>query len=270
MPRSVFWLIIAVLCVVIMSWNAATDAAAQAGSVPSQSLDFDLYRDTVEPILLARRAGNARCVVCHSRGGGNSYLEPLTPGRDSYDEEQSLRNFERVRRLVVPGAPTESVLLMNPLTEEAGGSHWHAGGKHWESQTDPEWQTLAGWVNTTVATLDFDFYRDNVEPILLAKRPGNARCVVCHSRGGGNSYLEPLSPGIDSYDEDQSGRNFERIQQLVVPGAPLESALLVNPLAEEAGGSHWHAGGKHWITQDAPEWQTLARWVQGATGGNGR
>ena len=63
----------------------------------------------------------------------------MTPGAEGYDEEQSARNFQRIQRLVVPGAPTESVLLMNPLTEEAGGSHWHAGGKHWTSQTDPEW-----------------------------------------------------------------------------------------------------------------------------------
>ncbi len=25
----------------------------------------------------------------------------------------------------------------------------------------------------------------------------------------------------------------------------------------------WHAGGKHWASQEAPEWQTLAKWVQG-------
>ena len=95
---------------------------------------------------------------------------------------------------------------------------------------------------------------------------GNARCVVCHSRGGGNSFLEPLAPGRTTYDEEQSFRNFERVQRLVVPGAPLESILLVNPLAEEAGGSHWHAGGKHWPSQDVPEWQTLAAWVHGQTG----
>ena len=114
--------------------------------------------------------------------------------------------------------------------------------------------------------LDFDFYLDRVEPILLSRRTGNARCVTCHSRGGGgNSYFEPLAPGATTYDAAQSRRNFERIQHLVVPGEPLQSALLLNPLAEEAGGSHWHGGGKHWTSQDAEEWQTLARWVRGRT-----
>ena len=36
------------------------------------------------------------------------------------DWEQSFRNFERVQRLVVPGAPMESVQLVNPLVEAAG------------------------------------------------------------------------------------------------------------------------------------------------------
>jgi len=109
-------------------------------------LDYRAYRETVEPVFFRRRPGNARCIVCHSRGGGNSFLEPLAPDATSYDEEQSLRNFERVQQLVAPGAPLRSVLLVNPLTEDAGGSHWHAGGKHWESRDDPEWQTLADWV----------------------------------------------------------------------------------------------------------------------------
>jgi len=264
--------LLALLCVQLVSGVTAPVAAAQsaAGGEMLLALDFELYRDEVEPILLATRSGNARCVVCHSRGGGNAYLEPLTPGRDSYDEEQSFRNFERIQRLVKPGAPLESVLLVNPLSEEAGGSHWHGGGKHWSSQSDQEWQVLARGVNTTTPSLDFDFYREEVEPVLLSRRAGNARCVVCHSRGGGNAYMEPLSPGSDTYDEEQSLRNYQRIQRLVRPGAPLESVLLVNPLSEEAGGSHWHGGGKHWTSQDAPEWQILARWVRGETGGASR
>ena len=244
---------------------APPPAAAQppAAGETLLGLDFDLYLETVEPVFLNRRPGNARCVVCHSTGGGNAFLEPLPPGRETWDEEQSFRNFERVQRLVVPGAPMESVLLVNPLTEEAGGSRWHAGGKHWESPNDEEWQALARWVNMTSVGLDFGFYRDHVEPIFLNRRPGNARCVVCHSTGGGNAFLEPLPPGRETWDEEQSFRNFERVQRLVVPGAPMESVLLVNPLTEEAGGSRWHAGGKHWTTPDADEWQTLAAWVGG-------
>ena len=254
---------------------ALAAGAGLAGPAPAQTpgeggtllgLDFDLYRSTVEPIFLHRRPGNARCVVCHSTGGGNSFLEPLPPGRETWDEEQSFRNFERVQRLVVPGAPLRSALLVNPLVEEAGGSRWHAGGKHWASQDDEEWRALAGWVRTTSIALDFGFYRDEVEPVFLHRRPGNARCVVCHSTGGGNSFLEPLPPGRETWDEEQSFRNFERVQRLVVPGAPLRSALLVNPLVEEAGGSRWHAGGKHWTSQDAEEWRTLAAWVRGRTG----
>jgi hypothetical protein len=243
------------------------ESAAAAAPVASM-LDFEVYRTQVEPILMSARRGNARCVACHSRGGGNAYLEPLAPGASTYTEEQSRRNFERVTRLVVPGDPLKSLLLMNPLAEEAGGSHWHGGGKHWDSQGHPEWQTLAAWVRTPLAPaaaprLDFDVYRTRVEPILMSARKGNARCVACHSRGGGNAYLDPLAPGASTYTEEQSRRNFERVARLVVPGDPLKSLLLLNPLAEEAGGSHWHGGGKHWDSQGHPEWQALAAWVRG-------
>jgi len=113
------------------------------------------------------------------------------------------------------------------------------------------------------SSLDYEAFRTKVQPILMTKRKGNARCTSCHARGGGNAYLEPLPPEATAYTDDQTKRNFERVQRLVVPGEPLKSPLLINPLAQEAGGSHWHGGGKHWPTQDHPEWQTLAAWVTG-------
>jgi hypothetical protein len=48
---------------------------------------------------------------------------------------------------VKPGDPSASPLLLHPLAVSAGGDHFHAGGKHWQSRNDPEWQTLARWVN---------------------------------------------------------------------------------------------------------------------------
>jgi len=257
------------LAMLLLLWPALSLAptgflyAQQPSAVATSPLDYDVFKTSVQPILTSPRAGHARCIACHSRGGGNSYLEPLAPGSTTYTEEQSQRNFERIQRLVVPGEPLKSPLLINPLVEDAGGSHWHGGGKHWDSQDDPEWQTLATWVRTTTPTLDFEVFRTRVLPILTSQRSGHARCIACHSRGGGNSYLEPLAPGSTTYTDEQANRNFERIQRLVVPGEPLKSPLLINPLAEEAGGSHWHGGGKHWDSQDDPEWQTLAAWVRG-------
>ncbi len=117
--------------------------------------------------------------------------------------------------------------------------------------------------SASTTALDFEFFKTNVQPIFLTKRPGNVRCVVCHA-GAGRFSLQPLSPGSASWDEEQSRRNFQAVQRLVVPGNPLVSRLLLKPLAEEAGGQRLHQGGKHWHSQDDPEWQTLATWVRGS------
>src|SRR5580765_198205 len=117
------------------------------GTPPAPALDYEVFKTKVQPIFLAARTanGNARCAACHSRGAG-AYLEPLPPGSTTWTEDQSRRNFDRVSRLVVPGEPLKSILLINPLDTEAGGTPWHEGGKHWHSQNDAEWQTLAAWV----------------------------------------------------------------------------------------------------------------------------
>ena len=77
---------------------------------------------------------------------GQPRLVALPEGATTWTEEQSRQNFQAWQRVVVPGDPTASRLLMHPLAKTAGGDPFHAGGKHWQSQSDPEWQTLAGWV----------------------------------------------------------------------------------------------------------------------------
>ena len=111
--------------------------------------------------------------------------------------------------------------------------------------------------------LDFEFFRTRVEPIFLAKRKGLARCYACHGQGT-PFRLQPLQAGSMSWNESDSRRNFEATLRLVVPGNPAASRLLTMPLAADAGGVAFHPGGKHWSSQDAPEWQTLAAWVRGA------
>lgn len=111
--------------------------------------------------------------------------------------------------------------------------------------------------------LDFSYFRERVEPALLKKRPGLARCVTCHEHG--TPPLQPLAAGAAGWSEEQSRKNFAIWKLFVVPGAPEKSKMLLHPLAKAAGGDKFHAGGRHWQSKDDPEWRTLADWVRGAT-----
>jgi hypothetical protein len=113
------------------------------------------------------------------------------------------------------------------------------------------------------SALDYAVYKAKIEPLLLEKRPGHARCVVCHSTGT-NFRLQPLSPGQKAWTDEQSQKNFQMVSRFVLPGVPMKSRFLVMALAHEAGGVEFHPGGKHWQTQDDPEWKTMADWVKGA------
>jgi hypothetical protein len=117
--------------------------------------------------------------------------------------------------------------------------------------------------STTPVALDYEVFKTKVEPILLAKRAGHARCIACHASGT-PFRLQPLSRGGTSWNEQESRSNFEAIRRVVVPGSD-KSRLLIHPLAEEAGGDFFHNGGKHWASQNDPEWQTLKAWVLGQT-----
>ena len=113
------------------------------------------------------------------------------------------------------------------------------------------------------STLEYTVYKAKIEPLLLEKRPGHARCVVCHSTGT-NFRLQPLSPGQKAWTDEQSQKNFQMVSRFVLPGVPTKSRFLVMALAHEAGGVEFHPGGKHWQTQDDPEWKTMADWVKAA------
>jgi mono/diheme cytochrome c family protein len=112
---------------------------------PASALDFEVYRTEVEPIFLEKKAGFTRCVVCHTEGRVG-FLEALSSGATTWDEEQSRKNFEAVSRLVTPGQPLASRLLMHPLEPAAGGDEFHNGGRQFASQDDPQFQRIAAWV----------------------------------------------------------------------------------------------------------------------------
>jgi hypothetical protein len=112
--------------------------------------------------------------------------------------------------------------------------------------------------------LDFETYKTRVEPVFLERRPGHARCVVCHEASNSAFRLQPLTPGSTKWTEEQSRRNFESVSHLVKPGNPKASKLLIHPLSPDAGGDIFHGGGRQFASQNDPDWIAIAEWVSSA------
>ena len=123
------------------------------------------------------------------------------------------------------------------------------------------WMLAATAVAAQQPTLDYDYFKTKVQPIFMAKRPGHARCISCHSSGT-PLRLQPLAAGATSWTDEESQKNFNVIKR--VAGAGAKSRLIMHPLEESAGGDFYHSGGKHWSSQSDPEWQVLKAFVEGA------
>lgn len=112
--------------------------------------------------------------------------------------------------------------------------------------------------------LDFDYFKNEVQPIFLAKREGNVRCIQCHTRSS-NFRLQPLAEHQLFWTDAQSRENFESASQFVLAGEnPLSSRFLTHALAASAGGDPFHGGGKHFHSQFDAEWRIMADWAAGA------
>ena len=117
-------------------------------------------------------------------------------------------------------------------------------------------------------TLDYEFFKANVEPIFLKKRwPNHARCYSCHeqSKHRNGLHLETLTPGANFWTEEQSRKNFETVSKLVVPGNPDASFFPMHPLDPVAGGTwqHVHNGGRQFESKDDPDFKNAVAWIRG-------
>jgi hypothetical protein len=124
--------------------TAAVASHAQQPAASGPPLNYEYFKAKVEPVLLAKRPGHARCVACHGQGTPLRF-QPLAPGATTWTEEESRKNFDVIKRVAQPGN-LKSRLLMHPLEEQAGGDFYHNGGKHFASQNDPEFQVLKAFV----------------------------------------------------------------------------------------------------------------------------
>ena len=87
----------AVFVVAVLALAGTASAAAQSSSKAPPQLDYDYFTKRVEPIFLAKRAGHARCYVCHAESNNTLRLEKLEPGKlqtliDLLEEIHSLKS----------------------------------------------------------------------------------------------------------------------------------------------------------------------------------
>ncbi|MBL4820016.1 MAG: YncE family protein [Gammaproteobacteria bacterium] len=112
--------------------------------------------------------------------------------------------------------------------------------------------------------LDFEYFKNEVQPIFLAKRRNNVTCIQCHVRNR-TFPMQALEEGKFFWTEEQSRLNFQYASAFTRPGEhPLKSRLLTHALSSSAGGDPFHGGGKHFLNQNDPEWRIMADWVAGA------
>ncbi len=255
---------------------AVQTAANTEVSDTLKGLDYELYKETVEPIFIRYRGGfvgsDTACVACHTvQANAPLGLEPLTKenGEVFWTEAQSRTNFANVAMLVNPAAPETSRLLQAPLAPLAGGMS-HSGGIFWASKDDAEYQTIASWIATgdpnspvdPLVEVDFEFFRACVQPIFVNPIENAMPCIECHS---GEFAIPP--PENSYWSVEASQLEFTALLNYVDPGRPEYTRFLHKPLHPNAGGDLMHNGGRRWFSKEDPERQALEAWVRGeATG----
>jgi YVTN family beta-propeller protein len=231
------------LCLVTFASTAI--AQPRPSSAPPASLDYDFFKNNVQPIFAARRPGHARCISCHV-SASPLRLQPLAPGRTTWSDEETRKNFDAVRRVVMPGS-LKSRLLVHPLAQDAGGDFYHNGGKHWSSQNDPEWQTLKTWVlgsaapaaQSTVRIIQTNSAGDNVH--LIDPVTNTVVGVISGIEAGHGAGAAPDGSRIYVSDEADSsldvvdGKTLKVIKKIPLSGHP-------NNMAVGRDGRHVYVG----------------------------
>ena len=237
-----------------------------------KGLDFEFYKESVEPIFIRYRGGfvgsDTACIACHTvQANAPLGLVALTEenGEVYWTEEQSRTNMENVALLVNPSAPETSRILMAPLAPTAGGEA-HSGGIFWDSANHSEYRIISQWIATgnpnagaePTVDIDFEFFRSCVQPIFVNPIENAMPCIECHS----GQFAIP-NPDNSYWTLEQSRQSFEELMTFVDPGRPDYSRFLHKPLHPDAGGDLMHNGGRRWYSQDDPERRALENWVRG-------
>lgn len=193
--------------------------------------NYPEFRDRVMPVLRSCNSGS-----CHGAPQSDFYIAC------GDDDAQRAFNFSQAWSFVDNPA-TQSQLLEVPLAIAAGGLP-HTGGDQFATADAPGYLAMAAWAEK-VGRIDFGagdpgklFFKDHVQPTLLARGCGFA---ACHSPMAGNDFkLRTGSNGF--FSAVATERNYtllrEEFMALEVPDVGRGRAVAKNLLPEDNGISH--------------------------------
>jgi hypothetical protein len=127
----------------LLKWISSLPAGRYVPA-PEPPVDFAFFRACVQRVFATPREGHIACSNCHA-GGLVGFAPPPQNGK-AWSDEEARRAFQSISRVIIPGNPEQSRFLLKPLHPDGGGTYTHNGPRRWQSQSDPEWQMLAGWV----------------------------------------------------------------------------------------------------------------------------
>lgn len=151
------------------------DLPTGAGFDPTQDpsrADFAMFRDEVEPVLVAKCASGS----CHGYRGNALHL---TCG----SSPEQVRWDYFVAAAYLGATPSSSELARRPLRGAMGGS-FHEGGAIFGSSSDAGYEAIVGWASkhgppaAASASPAFDFFAHRVQPALVRK---GCMLLQCHS-----------------------------------------------------------------------------------------
>ncbi len=117
--------------------------------------------------------------------------------------------------------------------------------------------------------LDYFYFKEHVEPILLVKGADGFACANCHANHTIMKLVEPDEFGVTTLAQSQV--NYRAALAMVNVREPENSLLLnkpVSPLDDEGIGDSQalaHGGGVRWTEKAASaQYQAILRWIRGA------
>jgi hypothetical protein len=234
-------------------------AGAQGARAADPQPDFAFFREKIEPVL------QAVCAQCHAGAGKGSFAIVARAPGVRISEADSRKNFEAVKRLIVPGKPEQSKFLLKPLAERDGGSP-HEGGDRILKGT-PAYRAWVDFIHGLRAgggaaaapdAPDFGYFVARIAPVLQTV------CAQCHAGQGKGSFALVQHPPGAPFPVADHRTNYQTVLRLIVPGKPEQSRFLLKPLAEADGGAK-HGGGDRIRKGDA-NWTAWTEFIQGVQG----